>query len=270
MTEQQTPPVQAPTNPLLERIKLPGETFTLPSGGLFYDESILDPSAENGEVHIHPMTTIDEVIMKTPDMLFSGNAVKEVFGRCIPQIRNTNKLLAKDVDFLLTCLRKISYGDEMQVEYTHDCKDAKSHTYLVNVSNFVRNAKRIDPTTITKNFSVTLENAQVVRIHPIRFGEFVSIMQSLDTSATDMTPEEGAELLVNSMADVIESVDEITDRQMIHDWLIQVPPSYISKINKTLEATSDWGPDFHVSVKCKDCGADVSFNAPMNPLSFFT
>src|SRR5271170_226889 len=124
-----------PANPLLERIRMPGETFRLPSGALFYptESGILDSTVTDGEVHIHPMTALDEIALKTPDLLFSGLAVIQVFGRCIPQIKDAKRLLAKDVDFLLVALRKVSYGPEMELSYTHDCEKAKSHNYVASV-----------------------------------------------------------------------------------------------------------------------------------------
>ena len=69
--DNQTPVAAPPVspNPLLERIKLPGDSFALPSGGLFYGEGVLDPSVSNAEIHVHPMTTLDEITMKSPDLL---------------------------------------------------------------------------------------------------------------------------------------------------------------------------------------------------------
>jgi len=118
-------------NPLLQRIQMPGETFRLPSGGLFYEKGILSEKVVDGEIHVFPMTGIDEITLKTPDLLFSGNAVKQVFSRCIPDVLQPGKLLAKDVDFLIICLRKVSFGSEMDLTYTHFREKAKEHNYRV-------------------------------------------------------------------------------------------------------------------------------------------
>jgi hypothetical protein len=268
MTDQTTE-TQKPTNPLMERIRLPGESFTLPSKGVFYDETILD--AKDAEVHVHPMTTIDEITMKTPDLLFSGDAVGQVFKRCIPQVVDPSKLLAKDVDFLMTALRKISYGDEMQIEYMHNCTDAKTHTYTINVAQFIQNAKRIDPTTLNNVFAVELPNGQNVNIRPIRFGDFTKIMQNINAEMDeDVTPEKVRDDVISAVADVIVDVDGVTEREFILEWLQGIPPQYTKLINEKVDKSSDWGPDFNVSVKCKDCEEEVTFRAPMNPLSFFT
>jgi len=101
MTNGQPAQEYAEINPLLTRVEMPGSTFQLPSRGLFYDNGELRDDVEMGEVHVHPMSAFDEILMKTPDALFSGEAVHKVFLRCIPQVLQPVELLAKDVDFLL-------------------------------------------------------------------------------------------------------------------------------------------------------------------------
>jgi len=259
-------------NPLLARIKFPGETFTLPSGGLFYppESGILDPSAENAEVHVHPMTAIDEIVMKTPDLLFSGKAAEQVFSRCIPQVTNIYGLLTKDVDFLLACLRKVSYGDVMNVDYQHDCENAKEHSYQLDVSGFVREAKKIDPTTLNSNFVVDFPNGQQAHVQPVTFGGFINTMQILNTSKDDETPEEIKTAMIESIAGIIVDVDGIIDKMLIAEWLSNVPAGYIDMINKVTEKNLGWGTDFKSTVTCFDCGKKMEISASINPLAFFT
>lgn len=262
---------QQKVNPLLERIRMPGETFTLPSGGLFYKEGVLDPNVKGAEIHVHPMTAIDEIAMKTPDLLFSGNAVRQVFARCIPQVLNADGLLTKDVDFLLTCLRKVSYGDDMVINYTHNCEDAKEHEYVLSVTHFIQATKRIDPTTFHKDFEITFPNGQIAHIQPITYAEFVRMMQALNENTdADGTPEQLRDELVRSVLSVISDVDGITDTAMILEWLKGVPPQYIKMINAQVDKSAGWGTDFDVPAKCMDCGAEITISAPMNPLAFFT
>jgi len=268
--ENQTPTETAPVvNPLLGRIQLPGETFALPSGGLFYDDTVLDPSVMNAEIHVHPMTTLDEITMKSPDMLFSGNAVRKVFARCIPQVLSADKLLSKDVDFLLACLRKVSYGDDMQIEYKHDCEKAEEHSYIIDVTNFVRGAKRIDPTTIDQEFSIKFDNGQVAKFQPVRFKDYIDIMQTLSSSTDNDDPEYIRDEMAKSLSGIIHQVDEIIDRGQIEEWLKALPPLYINHINERIDSVSTWGANFSATIKCLDCGKMVDAEVPLNPLSFF-
>ncbi len=260
---------QTTINPLLERIRMPGETFRLPSGGLFYskDSGILDPSVTDGEIHVHPMTALDEIALKTPDLLFSGKAVEQVFGRCIPEIKDAKRLLAKDVDFLLVCLRKVSYGSDLELQFTHTCEGAKQHTYVVQVDPFIKKSKRIDPSRVTCDFNIALTNGQNVKLTPLNFGNFVELMQANDQ---ELQPEELAKRLYSSVSKLIASVDGIVNREHILEWLSKVPPLIMKQITESIEKTTEWGPDFNVKIKCKDCGKEEKVQAPLNPLSFFT
>ncbi len=102
-------------NPLLAKIKLPGQRFRLPSRGLFYTDGELHEEVVDGEVEVFSMTTIDEIALRSPEFLFTGEAIERVFNRCIPDIIKPLRLLSKDVDFMLACLRIVSYGGAYQI-----------------------------------------------------------------------------------------------------------------------------------------------------------
>ena len=48
-------------NPLLAKLKLPGKIYQLPSKGFFYKNEELLDTVEDAEVHVHGMTSIDEI-----------------------------------------------------------------------------------------------------------------------------------------------------------------------------------------------------------------
>ena len=257
-----------PANPLLDRIKMPGETFTLPSGGLFYTNNELDSSAINAEVHVHPMTAIDEILLKTPDLLFSGQAISQVFRHCIPQINKPMELMAKDVDFLLICLRKVSFGEMMELEYEHNCKDAKLHHYNVNIDTFVKGSVRIEPVNYKSKYQVILDNKQVVNMNPIRFKDYIRIMQSAEGGS--LSAEQVKVEMIESLTNVIRSVDEVTNPEHIAQWLESIKAGWLQAITDHIEVMSDWGPTFKTEIVCKDCDAQVMITPPMNPIAFFT
>lgn len=260
------PPVVV--NPLLARIHMPGSTFKLPSGGIFYDNGELADTVENGEVHIQPMTAYDEVVLKTPDLLFSGEAVKRIFTRCIPEILKPMELFGKDVDFLMICLRKLTYGDTFQLEYTHSCDDAKAHEYSLNIDHFINNTKHIDPTTIGNVYSTTISNGQVVKMHPPRFGDVVKMMQNYDPNI-ELTPETETNNIIETVMSVISSVDGIDHKGHIKEWLASLSAGVIGDLSGAIQGTTNWGPDFMYKTVCKDCNTEMELTAPINPLAFF-
>jgi hypothetical protein len=256
-------------NPLLSNLKLPGETFTLPSCGVFYGNGELDDSVKNGEIHVYPMTTLDEIVIKTPDLLFSGQAVHQIFHRCIPQILNVGQILAIDVDFLLLCLRKVSYGNELQIVHTHTCENAVEHNYIVDIQEFIKNTKRVDPTKIINDYNITLPSGQVVNLNPIRFDDFVEIMQATNNSRDLEDPEQIRDIMAKAIANVIHDVNGTSNREFIIDWLKKVPPLYVKKLNEKIDSSFNWGPTFKTKITCLDCNTEVEIEVPTNPLTFF-
>lgn len=257
------------TNPLLSRIQIPGETFRLPSGGLFYTDGELAPGVNNGEVHVRPLTALDEIIIKNPDKIMSGKGVVEVIQRCIPDVADPSRLFAKDVDYLLIALRKVTYGSEIRVDYTHTCKNAKDHRYKFDINEFLTQAKAIDPTTIDRMFKVKMPNGQLVTLKPMRFADVIDMM-SFVAQSQNMAYEEVQFKLFDSLTTIVHQVDEINDHELIRAWLKSIPDSWVKKINQSIVKNSDWGVKVTRDSKCQDCGADIKLDVDLNPISFFT
>lgn len=260
-------PTQPVVNPLLARVEMPGSTFQLPSRGLFYKNGELRDDVDMGEVHVSPMSAFDEILMKSPDQLYSGEAVDTVFRRCIKQILQPGELIAKDVDFLLVCLRQVTYGDVMEITYTHDCKDAKNNTYPISLSAFINTTKKIDPTTVGKIYTTTMKNGQVVKLHPSKFKDVIKMYQSTETLR--QTPDEEFKMAVFIIQSIIHSVDGITNPEQIREWIETISAGWLSELTGIIEKASDFGPDFTLHTKCKDCGKDIKIHTPVNPISFF-
>jgi len=259
------------TNPLMQRVRIPGETFALPSGGNFYKDGELSPEVENGEVHVHPMTAIDELVMKSLDKVFSGEAVNEVFGRCIPSVLKPGQLSAKDVDFLLIALRKVSYGPDIDVTYTHDCEDAKEHSYPVSLTTYIHNAQKVNPTTIKTTFSYKTESGQTVNYLPATYKDIVKLYQrQYAENNKELTSDEELHSTLTAVSAMIHDVDGVTDREQIIEWLTSLPILWLKEICDAASNTTNWGVKFEVEIECKDCGHKVLVPTPLNPISFFT
>lgn len=258
-------------NPLMTALRVPGETFRLPSHGLFYNEGVLDETVKNGEVEVYPMTAIDEIIISTPDKLLSGKAISEVFAHCIPQIKNAHGMLAKDVDFLMVCLRMVSFNQFMEVTYKHNCEGAKEHTYSVDLQNMLRQAKSIDPTTMQQEYTCVLDNGQVVALKPMTYGDIIELYQNTMMSKTDNMDEEEAEkLIIDTITSVISNVNGISDKEHIIEWAKKIKLGHKKKIQESIQSISDWGIDMKSGHKCKDCKEEVELRISANPINFFT
>lgn len=260
-------------NPLLTRVRVPGQTFPLPSRGLFYTSGELAPDVVDGELHVYPMTAIDELVMKSVDKVFSGQAVKEIFGRCIPGVTNPGALSAKDVDFLLVALRKVSYGPEFAITYKHDCEDAKDNEYTSSLDSFIQSTKVINPVTKRDQFAHTLPNGQIVNFKPATYDDILKVYQtqySLEMSgAENEQPEAALERVLESVAILIGDVDGTSDRGAVIEWMRAIPVLWLRDISTAAQKTTSWGVTFEVPIKCRDCGEELVVPTPLNPISFF-
>lgn len=258
-------------NPLLGALRIPGETFKLPSHGLFYEDGVLDKSVKNGEVEVYPMTAIDEIIISSPDKLLSGKAINEVFAHCIPQIKQTNKLLAKDVDFLMVCLRMVSFGRFMEVTYNHKCEDSTDQHYQIDIQSIINKSKAIDPTTLNQEYISVLTNGQKVSLNPMTYGDIIELYQDtmLSKSNDQIEDKEAEKIIINTISSVIKSVDGISDRVLIKEWVANLPLGMKKQIQLAVQSVGDWGIDMKDAQICKNCKEEIELRISANPVNFF-
>lgn len=262
-------------NPLLARInRMPGETIRLPSLGKFYTNGELTEDVVNGEIVLNPMTMTDEIMMKSPDMLFQGTAIERVFKRCSPNILKPLDLLTSDVDFILTHLRRISFGPYIEVPFK--CSNTKcNHENEVRVplEYFTNTSKELDVTDFDAKYSlITPTDGQVVRLKPITFGDFLMMQQINGDSLTD--PDTLEEYVLDSFSSVIASVGEVENnseerREFIKEWLNHIPRSDTELITKAVARLQDWGPSFKYTAKCSKCKHSNELTTELNPTAFF-
>jgi hypothetical protein len=286
------------SNPLLAGIKLPGRIFQLPSKGLFYKNGELADDVKNGEVHVRPMSAIDEIHLKNPDQQYSGTAIDEVFSKCIEGVLKPSELLAKDIDALMIYLRAVTYGEHYEFVAIHPCEmpdhlaaikdplniseelDAemreyyknfrKEHSYVANVESMINNIQFIDPTTLEDSYTINVpELNQVIKLHPNRYLHVLEIVKQ-NSAKKLLTVKERQENLILMLLGVIESINGVTDKEHIREWCEAIPSPIVNKLADKVESIEEWGANLKWGCICKDCGKSFSVDIPINPVSFFT
>ena len=89
--------------------------LTLPSGGAFYPTNPVEKTG-SGELPIYSMTAKDELMIKTPDALMSGEATVEVIKSCCPMIDDPWSMPSIDLDAVLIAIRIATYGEKMELQ----------------------------------------------------------------------------------------------------------------------------------------------------------
>lgn len=256
-------------NPLLEKLKkrVPGESFRLPSRGLFYTNGEIDSEVENGEVVVYPLTTVDELKLRSQDMLFQGTAITEVIAARVPQILKPEKLVAADVDYLLTCLRKVSYGPLLPIKHTCKHCDIGEKEFNLSIAHFITGAKEITEEQFAA-LTLTVDDAYTVKLKPCTFDEFIRVIQRSGNGMD--SAEQVAEWLDSTLLAVIRSVDGIKDKEMIAEWLTDLDVGSKEELSDKVETMNHWGPDFSFDIVCEKCNTPDNLRTSLNPTSFFT
>jgi hypothetical protein len=104
-------------NPLSGYFRRPAIYISLPSNGNYWPPGTLQPT-ETGELPVYPMTAVDDITYRTPDALFSGQAVVDVIQSCMPNIKNAWAIPTVDLDTILVSIRIASSGHTMEIDTT--------------------------------------------------------------------------------------------------------------------------------------------------------
>ena len=69
---------------------------------------------------------------------------------------------------------------------------------------------------------------------------------------------------------VIESVDGISDTNLVLEWVEKLPSSMVNAISDKIDGIGEWGPSLIWTCTCPECGEPFTIEIPVNPVSFFT
>lgn len=275
-------------NPLLEKIRMPGMTFSLPSKALFYHNQEVELEGGKPEVYVSPMTTMDELAITSVDKLLNGTAVDEVFARCIPSIKSPREILARDVDYLMMALRVVSFGASTTIDYQHSCDGARSCKYDIDVeTSLIDKSVSLTPASLDK-YEGDLSNGNHIILHPMTYGSLLSVQDTLDEIRKATTLQARAETRSEKSAAadavsaasfsyykamacaVIESIDGIDDQDNIREWVSLLPIPQRREMLELFDKVEMWGPPTTIELLCKDCEEVVNVPLDLNPVSFFT
>ncbi len=262
-------------NPLLVDLKLPGKTCTLPTKSLKYTVGKeITADAVNGEVYVQPLSGVSELKLKSADMLFSGKAFDEVIRECCPSILSPLDLYAKDVDMIMCYIRLVTYGQFFNIEHAHNCANAKQHTYEIDLELLLTRTKYLDASSALEHFTSTLDNGQTITLEPLRMNSMIDLLQMAATTEKDqkqLNYGELEKLMLDNLCNSIDNVANISDKQMIREWLRMIPKTYTKTLTKAIEHMNDiFGIDFNDKLQCKDCGEVYDVEIPLNPIVFFS
>jgi hypothetical protein len=255
--------------------------LSLPSKGKWFPPNGIEGDPDN--LPVFGMTAMDEIMVKTPDALFSGESTVSVIKSCIPNIKDPWNLSQIDIDSVLIAIRIATYGDKLDLSVT--CNECKEEFSL-----------QCDLTPLLSHFA-TLEFDETVDIEPLTFIlrpftykegsnmaiEAYKIQKMLLDAAKNIEERESksldgfykqlAKLTGDSMKKQIVgiSIDEevITNQQEISDFLNNSEQNFFKGVKAHLDSMKErWTlPKQHVT--CPECESNQQVLIDLDNSNFF-
>jgi len=236
MAEQLTAPHTPAPNPLSKWMRQPEIYIKLPSQGYFSENNDYELSVDN-ELGIAPMTTSDDILLKSPEGLLNGESMATVIQSCAPGIKNVKKLPAPDIDAILIGIRLVTYGDEMDFEV--QCPECQTtNNYSTSLRYALENISLLEP-----SYPIKLNNELTVFIRPFYYEDSVkeALQRYHEAQALTLLAEADLEDLEKTKK-YTESITKISDlmTQLCASCVIKVIDPNNNEIKATREDVFQW------------------------------
>lgn len=269
-------------NPLQKYFRQPKLSVPLPSKGLFAPPDAI--SGDPNNLEIYAMTGMDEIILKTPDSLFTGESTVRVIQSCCPAIKDAWHVSAIDLDHLLMSIRIATYGNLMTVEHT--CSNCGTENeYDIDLRPLIDHFDRSEYKNIVQ------VNELTVKIRPLFYKEMTEfnlknfkIQKKLIAAAQNFDDPENQKIVNESYREIadlqnqmflksIESVTApdtiVTDQKFIEEWVKNSESDLFDGIRKLIDDNKKIWKIPSVGVQCSNCGTSAELEVTMDQANFF-
>jgi hypothetical protein len=270
-------------NPLQQHFRQPRIYIGLPSHGVYNEPGTIQGDAER--LPVYGMTGMDEILLKTPDALLSGESTARVIESCIPGITNAWDLSTLDVDLIFTAIRIATYGKDLEIGHTcPECSTENEYTIDLNTmidhySKCVYDSKLVLKDLVIVTRPLTYKQTTDFSIQNFQYQQQLKNIETLADDAEKKTAlndvfQKLAELrnaVYSAGIDRIEITNglKVEERAFITEWLDNCDRDITEEIAKHIEKnqTTRSTPD-HKCV-CTNCGTENLVTVNLDQSNFF-
>lgn len=271
------------TNPLQKYFRQPKIYISLPSKGNYYPVGSLE--GDHSAVPIFAMSGMDELIMKTPDALFNGEATVKLIESCCPYIKDAREVPSIDVDTILSAIRIATFGNKLPInttcrncghqnEYDIDLQTVIDYYINLQFNNKLELADGLTvyfkPISYDQMSKFNIENFALQKT----LGQLANITDLNERQAhLDTIYREIANIQVNVFLRSIESVRTaevaVTDIEYIQEWIANCEREDYDKVKRHLEhIKKDWSMPRY-PIKCNECDHEDTTDIVLDQSHFF-
>lgn len=253
-------------NPLQQFFRQPKLSVTLPTKGVFTDLTIFNGDFHN--IHVFGMTGMDELLLKTPDFLFSGDSTVKIIQSCCPVITNAWELTSYDVDALLVAIRIATRGNKYEIRHIcpHCLSENEYETDLATILDYYNSCEyddsinidnlivKIKPLTYKSRTTFAIENFNLIQNgrqidNESNQEEKIKIMSKFNDDVANLQYK----FIASSINSVTVDTTEVKDAENIEEWIKNVESSTVTKIKNLITKNNDIWNTPKQQVLCESC-----------------
>jgi hypothetical protein len=271
-------------NPLLKYVRQPSIYWQLPSHGQWWPKDAID-MPESGQLPVLPMSSRDEILLKTPDALISGEAIVALFQSCIPNIKNAWDMPGIDVDSALISIRIASMGESMN--FSSKCPNCSTEAdYDIDLRTVLDRIQCPHYVPFEfKNLTFQLKPQRYFNLNANNQLRFVeqSIYQSIANNELD--DDQRRELLKEQVAKIedlnyqvlISSTDyvatpegvQVSDPEQLAEFYRNAETAIIRRVKNQIEDYAETAGIKPLDLKCSNCEHKYQRDLIFDYSSFF-
>lgn len=273
------------TNPLSKHFRQPALYIKLPSGGKYWGKDAIELTA-TGELPIYPMTTKDEIILRTPDALANGTSVVQVIESCCPNIKDAWSMPSVDADALLLAIRVASYGPTMDIsakcptcnednDYDLDLNTIMSNIQMPNYDGVIKTKDGLDIklkpmhyAQVSKSGMITLEEQKLIQAlsNP-------DLDDETRTLEYDKHIAKMIDLNIENISACTESImadgESVTDNAFIKEYYANADGSVMRMVRAAIDEYAAVAGVKPHDATCNECQHQFKLNVEFDFASFF-
>ena len=269
-------------NPLQQYFRQPKIFISLPSHGVYNIPGAIQGDVEN--LPVFGMTGMDEILLKTPDSLLTGESTIKVIESCCPSIKDANEVSLIDLNTLLIAIRIATYGNKLMVSNTCTACNTE-HDYEIELSSFIEYYKAnqfnnklvlneltltLRPLTYKESLEISLRNFEIQQ----QMKQLDSIENEIDKRSFMMGLFEKIgniqqDLYVKCIETVKIGQQSVTEKPFIEEWIKNCDKETTDQLKDYFQQVQVLWNSPSQDVKCDACGAVNQITVEFDQSNFF-
>ena len=271
-----------PQNPLQQYFRQPKIYIKLPSQGVYSKPGSFQGDATN--MPVYGMTGMDEIILKTPDALLTGESTVKVIESCCPAIKNAWETSILDINALFAAIRIATFGNLMSVSNICDnCGEDNDYDLDLSViidhfSNFIYENKIVLKDMVIITQPLTYKQSTEFNLKNFRLQQRVKQAETIEGEEAQQMAINGlfqelsvlqAELYKACVESIEVGNQVVTEQVFLYEFLDNCEKQVYDQIKEHIEKNREKWKSPVFPAECHHCKHKVNLFLELDQSNFF-